>query len=256
MRLTYLDDAGLFNSGQEPFIVAGGVMIDADRQMIAVEEHLAALVTKYIPEEDRDGFIFHAMELWSGSRYFKKHKDAWPLDRRMDVLRDLAAMPETFDLAVCWGFHDRELIPRYNFPESLSVFDRERAVYADVISRICDTVESVMRECFSDEVTILICEDRDSVRAILKEMHSIYRDPKRVAGWSKYTLANFPFHHIRDTIHFAKKQESAHLQLADTCTFILKKRLEKNEHARDLYAAIKPRLLSFAQGEDPDAVSW
>jgi len=75
MRLTYFDDSGLFNSKQEPFIVVAGVLIDADKQMIAVENHLLDLVKKHIPKQDQDGFVFHAMELWSGSRYFSK--DSW-----------------------------------------------------------------------------------------------------------------------------------------------------------------------------------
>lgn len=42
MRLTYLDDAGLFNPKQEPFIVIGGAIIDADKQLIPLRSTLKA----------------------------------------------------------------------------------------------------------------------------------------------------------------------------------------------------------------------
>jgi hypothetical protein len=38
VRLIYLDDAGLSNALHEPFVVIAGVMVDADRQWLKLEQ--------------------------------------------------------------------------------------------------------------------------------------------------------------------------------------------------------------------------
>jgi hypothetical protein len=250
VRLTYFDDAGLFDP-QKPFIVAGAVMVDADQQMIAVEDYLGRLVQKHIPEEDQDGFVFHAMDLWHGGPYFVR--DKWPLAKRLEILADLAAIPEKFDLLVTFGYQDRTFIPRYQFPESTSDKDKELVVYADVVARLCETVEKFMREIASKEVALLIAEDRDTVRSRLKEAHNLYRDHNRMKK-ANPMLRYFPFHHIRDALHFAKKNESAHLQIADVCTFVISRRLQKCSHIPPLYFPIKRCLLVLPPGENDEDV--
>ena len=63
VRLAFMDEAG--TSRREPFVVVAAVMIHADTQLIPVEECLEELVEKHIPEGDRDGFVFHATNIWS-----------------------------------------------------------------------------------------------------------------------------------------------------------------------------------------------
>src|SRR5262245_3707207 len=75
MRLTYVDEGGI--AKHEGFMVVSGAIIDGDRQLVAIENHLDILVQKHIPEEDRPGFIFHATEIWSGGGYFKD-RNKWP----------------------------------------------------------------------------------------------------------------------------------------------------------------------------------
>ena len=105
-----------------------------------------------------------------------------------------------------------------------------------------------MREVAPDEVALLIAEDRDSIRARLKQAHALYRDHNRMRKINPL-LTYFPFHHIRDTIHFAKKNESAHLQIADVCAFIIKKRLMGDTHIGPHFEEIKPVLLVFPTDE-------
>jgi len=254
VRLTYLDDAGLFNAKQEPFIVIGGVMIDADRQMIPVEDHIQELVWKHIPEKDWVGFAFHASDLWHGGPYFKR--DNWPLKKRLEILAELAEIPRQFGLVMVAGFQERALMRHHRFPPNTDDKTKELAAYNNAMVRFCESVERFMRESAPDEITMLIAEDRDTVRQLLKQWHIVYRDKDLVAGLLGPRLTYFPFERIRDTIHFAKKDESRHLQLADLCTFIFKRRLLKDEHIRPFYAAIKPRLITLPADEDEMAESW
>jgi hypothetical protein len=104
VRLVYLDEGGV--SAREPLVVVAGVVVNADRSLVAVESYLDVLIEKHIPPADRSAFIFHATELWSGSRYFKD--DAlWPLDRRLAILDDLVQIPRMFDIPVVYGLPGR-----------------------------------------------------------------------------------------------------------------------------------------------------
>ena len=99
-----------------------------------------------------------------------------------------------------------------------------------------------MREAWPDEVALIIAEDRPLVREAIKEFHAITRDPSAV---KRYDLddGHFPFTRIRDTVHWAKKKESRHLQLADMCSFFIRGRLCGNRHAEPFYSALRDWLL-------------
>jgi hypothetical protein len=105
MRLVYLDEAGVSNPAQEPFLIVAGVIIDADQDWRSLALHLKSLARKYLPEDDRDGFVFHAHEIWHGSGYWQR--DKWPRERRIAMLQDLAGIPARFHLPVVVGAIDR-----------------------------------------------------------------------------------------------------------------------------------------------------
>lgn len=246
MRLTYFDDAGLFNAQQEPFIVIGGVIVHADAQLIPLEEHIDRLVHEHIPEGDRTGFVFHAMELWHGGRYFDREN--WPLQKRLEILADLAAIPAKFDIPVSFGYQKREHAWRFIGPAKLNSREVELQLYSDTYARFCESIEMFMREAASDEITVLIGEDNDAIHAVAKMAHQHYRDP----NWVKETaplLTYFPFERIRESVHFAKKPESKALQIADMCTFIIKRRLMNDPRIGPLYEALEPMMVVLPKPE-------
>ena len=105
-----------------------------------------------------------------------------------------------------------------------------------------------MREAASDEITVLIGEDNDAIHAVAKMAHQHYRDP----NWVKETahlLTYFPFERIRESVHFAKKSESKALQIADMCTFIIKRRLMNDPHIGPLYEALEPMMVVLPKPE-------
>src|SRR5687767_9400791 len=117
MKLVYADDAGLFNSS-EPFIVAAGVLVDGDKQLVALENQLDRIATQYIPNSDRSGFVFHATELWSGNKYFRD-RAKWPLQKRLEILTEIARLPGKLEIPITFGFQDRKFIPHYDFPANM-----------------------------------------------------------------------------------------------------------------------------------------
>ena len=61
MRFIYLDEAGISNPANEPYLVVAGVIIDADHQWMAVEPHLHVLAETCAPQPRRPNFVFHAV---------------------------------------------------------------------------------------------------------------------------------------------------------------------------------------------------
>jgi hypothetical protein len=105
-------------------------------------------------------------------------------------------------------------------------------------------VEDFMRDC-TNEIALIIAEDRDIVRRAVKEALALYRSPEQLKAWGLDKKHLLPFRRIRDTVHFARKPESRHLQLADACTFFIKGHLNRQVKGDFLYTELKPMLLVF-----------
>jgi hypothetical protein len=74
MRFVYLDEAGI--SDGEPILVVAGVIINADRDLAAVEDYLLGLAREYLPDENPYRIAFHAKDIWHGHGLFPR--DKWP----------------------------------------------------------------------------------------------------------------------------------------------------------------------------------
>ena len=245
MRIAYLDESG--TSRGEQLAVVAGLVIDGDNQLIAVEEHIERLVDKHIHEDDRKEFFFHATNIWSGTKYFAD-RDLWPLDRRLEILHDLVEIPEQFDVPVVFGYCPRdELITA---PPDFTVDERARdaVVHSIAFFECARVVEKIMRELWPDEVALLIAEDRPAVRDTVRDLHSWMRGGK-AHGYG--AAADYlPLSHIRDTVHWAGKMQSRHLQLADICAFVIRGHLAKHPHNPPLYSKLRPMMAVYPKTDD------
>jgi hypothetical protein len=60
-----------------------GVIIDADKQLVALERHLDKIVARHIPDTHRDNFVFHATHLFNGGgKVFTRNNPEWSLEKR------------------------------------------------------------------------------------------------------------------------------------------------------------------------------
>jgi len=66
MQLVYLDEAGISNEAQEPFLVVAGVIVNPDRRWRDLEAHFARLSKKYFPKHVGSPIVFHAKDIWHG----------------------------------------------------------------------------------------------------------------------------------------------------------------------------------------------
>jgi hypothetical protein len=108
VRLTFLDESG--RSRHEPIIVVAGIIVHGDRTYRKLEECIRRLTVAVIPEEDRDGFIFHAGDLFQGTGYFKD-REKWPREKRFPILRSLAEMPRKLWIPIVFGHFDKSEKP-------------------------------------------------------------------------------------------------------------------------------------------------
>jgi hypothetical protein len=250
VRLVYLDEAGISNPSQEPFVVVAGVIIDADRQFKAIESHIDGLARKYLPEAMQGRVPFHAMELWHGTKNFDRQN--WPLEKRLEILTALADVPRQFDIPICWGSTDRKTVPELISGSASSVLI-EQISHGHAFFKFVVQVETVMRAVANQEVAMLIAEDRSLVRKMLKVAHSILRGradpafqaflPEMLDGDSGIFKFVLPLERIVETVHFADKRESSLLQIADLCAFVIKRNIMKATHSEQLFSAIQNQII-------------
>jgi hypothetical protein len=213
VRLVYADEAGIGSQDKEPFLVVASIVVDADKQLQKIEDHLDVLIEKHIPERLRHNFVFHAMEIFNGGKNFKRYNaefigpPEWPLNRRLEIAHDLAQIPSLFSLPICVGFIDRAG-DDFELPPDLQKLPDGRLVFHHTAAFLtCSMfVEQWMRERFPDEIALMIVEDK-----------AIYFDQTE----SKY----FPFIKIKEDPLFQPKRRSSVLQIADFCAYIFKRYL-------------------------------
>jgi hypothetical protein len=171
-------------------------------------------------------------------------------------LDDLAAIPKKFDLPVCWGATDRIEAPKL-FSQPIEPKLLEQIVHSHAFFKFVTQVEVVMRATAQSEVAMLIAEDRQLMRKMLKMSQAIFRGraPSKFQVEMDQIMAEesdvlgrlykviFPLDRIVETVHFAQKTESSLLQVADICAFAIKRHLMKAPHADRLYAPLKDQIV-------------
>src|SRR5689334_2437387 len=87
VRMVFLDEAGTGNPAKEPFVVVAGVIIHADQQWKAIENHLFQMMQRHSPipfGELPYNYCFHATELFSGGKIFAR--ELVPREQRWAIL--------------------------------------------------------------------------------------------------------------------------------------------------------------------------
>lgn len=239
-RFVYLDEAG--TDRKEPFLVVAGVIVHADRQLNELVRRIDQLRDKYVPAHLRDGFVFHATELFNGGGTVFRRGVEWPWERREEVGFKLADIIKQMDLPIPAGF-----VQKAHWPMSLDVsgksekqkdIDRHVTAYMSCAMQI----DLWMRTNTSNEVTMLIAEDHKDSREKIKQLQNAYRRPEIVADLhaSDEARRHFPFRKIKSGPLFEAPEDSPALQLADFCAYVMKKRLMNDQRFSGLVSALQP----------------
>lgn len=248
MRLVYIDEAGTSNPDQEPILVVAGVIVHADTKLIAIERHLDKLVERHIPPEKRDGFVFHATEIFGGGRVMKKRDPYWDA-KRPEIARDLADIPRRFNLPVTIGHIERRKVTEiYELPSDTTLDKVTGVAHASAFVTCAVMVEQWMRAAASNEVCMLIVEDNQRMRTSIKNVQRHYQGRSLEAlVLDGESTKLFPFRKIKEDPLFQEKTKSSVLQVADYCAFVCK-RLIMNQHDeryRPYFSALYDYLVTF-----------
>lgn len=253
VRVTYIDESGL--SRKEPILIQAGVIVHGDDQLIPVEEHLECLVEKHIPVDKRDGFFFHATDIYGGGdkKCMFHDKDEWPEDRRWAILDDLAAIPAQFDLPVCIGMIQKATFPLpegtdRNNPKTLREIDVAQHAMAIIQCEV--GVELWLRKNTEREITHIIAENNDEVRLAAREAHTLLRNPQEIlAAGGPANHPVYPFKRIRDGLQFTTKAESRLLQVADVCAWAMRRYVNFAPNARRFFEPIGRKVITPSEAE-------
>lgn len=238
-RFVYIDEAGISNPIHEPFVVVAGVIVHADKQLNELERRLQRVVERYIPKEHWDGFTFHATELFSGGgKVFDRSK--WPLAARLEIARDIAAIPSRMKLPLAFGIIQREHWPMTFDASQMTPKEKIVGQHTSAYMTCAMQVEMWMRCKAPDEVTMMIAEDNDQARKMIKEMQNAHRNPNIIEGLGEDSKKYFPFKKIKHSPLFEQKSDSPALQLADFCAYVMKRRAMNDQRYANLISALLP----------------
>jgi len=231
VRFVYVDEAG--TSKKEPVAVVAAVIIQADDQWRKAEKRLEDIRQKYLPDNIRNGFIFHAKELFSGGKLLS-NKTGWSLEMRLPIIKEILAIPFELDFPVAFGFVRSR-------PD-----DRYVARHLLAFSICIKAANDLIRVNFKDEIAIVIAEDVTHMRGILKKSSAVYDVPS-APQW----LTKHPYDTVVDRIHFAEKTDAPLLQIADHCAFALRHYLSSHKQGEEILSFLDPTIL-----QNPPQKEW
>jgi uncharacterized protein DUF3800 len=242
------------------FVVAGPI-IHADTQLVPVEEHLEGLVAKYIPEPDREGFVFHAADLWNNNEYFAD-REKWPRDKCWNILWDLINIPAQFDLPIAVGLQyrldvaERIKEPLEQIEEKYRAKAHDTATHSLAFVDFTYGVENAMRKLWPDEVAELVAENRQEVHDSLHGVHFNMRSKKWFATEWVNPPPEFPLAKIRGAIKFAAKRDEPALQIADACAYIIRAAVEGSLDHAPFYNLLRFWMLAHPKGLVWPPLEW
>jgi hypothetical protein len=249
MRIAYLDEAGISNIRQEPYLVIAGILIHGDRDWPKLHRHLEKLAHRYdVPSH----FGFHAKDIFHGSGLFDRNNAKWPLVRRRKLLLELASIPKKFKLPVVVGFIQRrsfnaafedhvKAIKRI-LPDAMRKASPEDLAYLEAFVGAARGVDYWLMEHSKTEQGLIILEDSSRTKGDLKFLQAIFRDSSDI-HMSFLHARKFKSKRIIETVHFAGKRDSPMLQIADICAFTIKRQLMRRPDIAEFYRVIEPQIV-------------
>jgi hypothetical protein len=242
LRVVYLDIAGLANPNQEPFTVVAGVIINPDKQWISINKYLSDIADEYVGRTRPFDFYFHATELFHGTKNFPRNK--YDKETRFKILDRLVEIPRLFDSPIVWGHADRRLFAKgaaHCPPPHISPLAAASSVAYSISA---SATEHWMKEIAdSDEVAMLVMENDDQCKKLVKRTHRLMSDEK-LRPFLEQRAHDLILHRLMYPVHFEEKTDSSALQIADVCAFSLKRYLMKAPEFERFYGPLEPNLVN------------
>ncbi len=244
VRYVYVDEAGI--SANEPFTVVAGIIVHADSQYAYLEQSLSSLIAT-VPAHLRDGFVSHAKSIWGNP----KLRDRWPLEQRKLFLRRMVGIPAELGVPIAIGICARGVMADPDERLSLTEWHHVQA-----FGRCIALADYFIRTFGAkNEIATVVSEDIPTGKRSLKAVVKVLQEKPLPVPHERTIASHGPpagdfqvqrITRVRDTVHFAAKEESPLLQLADACAYSIRRFLEKREFGNELAVSMAgndPRLL-------------
>jgi Protein of unknown function (DUF3800) len=229
VRLVYLDESG--TTAKATFLSVAGVIIHGDSEWPQVNSRIQAVIDKYIPEADRPGFVFHATDIFHGSRYFDRRKPEWDSEeKRWPILLDLANIIEDLTVPVVAGTYRKDVFGA-DVLTNESAAERTNIIQGTAVFDCLLWTDRWLEKYAGNELATVIHEDGAAAKPLIKLFTRVMRNPHLMAQWGISPEAanhfGIPLKRVIDTVHFAEKADARPLQLADLCAFILGRAMQE-----------------------------
>jgi hypothetical protein len=223
VRLLYLDEAGIDHGA--PAMCVSGVLVHGDNQWPEIDKRIGALIEKYIPYQDRLGFVFHATDLFHGSRYFDRRLPQWTQKLRWTILAELAAIIDELHLPVVAGTYQKDKFGIGILAPDMPQKHRGNLMHDSAAMDCLIWADRWLAKYAPAELATVVHEDGTPAKQLIKHTVRLLRDGDRLLD-ADFDLdlqneSGLPLKRIIDTVHFAEKPDARPLQLADLCAFIL-----------------------------------
>jgi hypothetical protein len=243
VRIAYLDEAGVGEMRAEPYMVIAGVILNGDQDWQPIQRHLQSILRRNVPDVGRKSLIFHAKDIWHGSKHFPREK--FPLELRQKIFMEIAEIPKRFHISIVVGCLHR-ISTMENIKRAIPGISQERIdilTHAEVYIHALAEIDTWMSRNAPNEVVMVIAEDRPGVKAALNLLHdgATHDDD---AYWIDQGADVFYTRHIIDTVHLTDKEGSPMLQIADMCAFIIRRHLSDKPDIASAFALLEPQLAS------------
>ena len=216
LRVLYLDETG--HDKRSTFAAVGGLIIDHDRQWLKLSQDVEVL-KDLVPAEFRDGFYFHATDLFHGGKYREK----WPEEERWTLLEQLIATPRRHGIPAVLGYCKRPPDVEWSHQRSITL-------HAFAYSHCIMGADWFMiNRVGSGEAAMVVAEERPEAHSAIRKAHRLFSNPEemdRVFGHDMELRAKLPtIGRIKAPPAFASKSEEVLLQISDAVAFTFQRSL-------------------------------
>lgn len=245
MRFAFVDEAGISQRRQEPYAVVAGVVLVGDVQILELEIALEEIVARFPETHTKERFI-HTAKLYGGYGEFHKAK-GWTGDLRFSILDAVGALFAEHNVHIVWGVCDKSTLSE----TLINNYDNEhQAAHVMAAANCTLQIERYMREFCPDELTWIVAENNNDNRGALKTMHRFFaKIPNEYAAAFDHRWV--PITRIRGTPKFEEKEDASHLQLADYCAFVIKRRMMGDERIERFFSPLRSQF-PYGRSDTPN----
>ena len=181
MRLIYTDEAG--TAANEPVCVVAAVIVEGDKQWRPLESEMRRIIEERVPKKIQPKFVLHATEIFSGRK--KIDRDDWPLDERLDFLKEILCLPIVHDVPIAVGIEfKRDWSDVVDF-NSIKMLDSKpmnsnKFSHLMAFNTCMEKADLFLRKYLRGaEIGSVIAEDLPEMKRIIGEFGLMHRDPTR-----------------------------------------------------------------------------